>query len=213
VTDTSAPEHRTLGILGGTFNPPHLGHLAIARHAREQLGLDRVWLAPAGTPSHKPIEHEPGAAQRLQMCELLIDGVEGLSVCALETEREGPSYTVDTVRAVHASHPETELTFIVGADVASTLPSWREPQALLELAECAVAERPGSDHRGLIESLATLVASERVRFLDAPLLDISSSRARAQAAAGEPIERLVGHAVASYISEHGLYRARAGAMR
>jgi nicotinate-nucleotide adenylyltransferase len=212
VTDTSAPEQRrTLGILGGTFNPPHLGHLAIARHAREQLGIERVLLMPAGAPPHKPIEHDPGTAQRLQMCGLLVEGAEGLAVSALETERQGPSYTVDTVRTLHASHPETELTFIVGADVASTLPSWREPQALLELARCAVAARPGSDRDGLLDALAPL--GGRVRFLDAPLLDISSSRARAQAAAGEPIERLVGHAVASYISEHGLYRAHAAAMR
>ncbi len=166
---------------------------------------------PAGTPPHKPIAPAPLPAQRLAMCRLLVEGVEGLSVCAMETERRGPSYTVDTVRELHARYPETELTFVVGADVASTLPSWREPQVLLELAVCAVAARPGSDRSGLLDTFAPLAPPERVRFLDAPRLEISSSLAREQAAAGKPIESLVGPAVASYVLEHDLYRAGASA--
>lgn len=139
------------------------------------------------------------------MCELLVRSVEGLSVCALELERDGPSYTVDTVRTLHARHPETELTFIVGADVASTLPSWHEPAALLELATLAVAARPGSDHSEVVDAVDTLGGSDRVRFLDAPLIDVSSSRARERAAAGEPIERLVGGDIAEYVAEYSLY--------
>jgi nicotinate-nucleotide adenylyltransferase len=217
-TATSAPESppvaggpRSLGILGGTFNPPHQGHLAIARHARAELSLDQVALMPVGTPPHKPAAPAAAASQRLAMCRLLIEGAEGLSVCALETERHGPSYTVDTVRELHARHPETELTFIVGADVASTLPSWREPQALLELAVCAVAARPGSDRGGLLDALAPLASAERVRFLEAPRLEISSSLARERAAAGRRIDDLVGPAVAGYVAEHGLYRSVASA--
>ncbi len=203
---------RSLGILGGTFNPPTLGHLAIARHALVELQLGRVVLMPVGSPPHKQIAPDPGAAHRLAMCELLVSGVEGLSVCALELERDGPSYTVDTVRALHARHPEAELTFIVGADVASTLPSWHEPTALLELAKLAVAARPGSDHSEVVDAIATLGGSERVCFLDAPLIDVSSSRARQRVAAGEPIERLVGGDIADYVAEHSLYRLGAEAV-
>jgi nicotinate-nucleotide adenylyltransferase len=201
-------ELRALGILGGTFNPPHLGHVAIARHALSELGLTRVALMPAGTPPHKPIAHDPGAKRRLEMCRLLLDDVDGVSVCALELERGGPSYTVDTLRAIHASHPEAELTFIVGADIASTLPAWHEPARLLELAELAVAARPGSDRDGVLGALAPLGEHARVRFLDAPLLDASSSSVRERAARGEPIEQLVGARVAGYIAEQGLYGAR-----
>jgi len=112
-----------LGILGGTFNPPHLGHLAIARDALRELALDRVVLVPARMPPHKMVERDPGSAARLAMCRLLVAGVEGVSVCAHELERDGPSYTVDTLGAIHASDPDAELTFIVGADTAATLPS------------------------------------------------------------------------------------------
>jgi nicotinate-nucleotide adenylyltransferase len=198
-------------VLGGTFNPPTLGHLAIAGHAREQLGLERVALMPAGSPPHKPLAGDPGPGRRLEMCRLLVRGAERLSVCALETEREGPSYTVDTLRELHARHPETELTLIVGADVASTLPSWREPRALLGLAQLAVAERPGSDRSEVLSALAAVGGTERARFLDAPLIDVSSTRARECAAAGLAIERLVGVEVAEYVSEHALYRCGARA--
>jgi nicotinate-nucleotide adenylyltransferase len=198
-------------VLGGTFNPPTLGHLAIARYAREQLGLERVALVPAGSPPHKQIAGDPGPQRRLEMCELLVRGAEGLSVCAIETERDGPSYTVDTLRELHERDPETELTVIVGADVAGTLPSWREPLELLALARIAVAARPGSDRSAVRDALASLGGLERASFLDAPLIDISSSRAREQAAAGEPIARLVGADVAKYVAEHALYGAGAGA--
>ena len=134
----------TIGILGGTFNPPHLGHLAIASHARAELALEHVWLMPANSPPHKHAEDGPTPAQRLSMCRLLADGVEGVSACALEIERGGPSYTVDTLEAIHASNPQAELTFILGADTAGTIASWREPAKLLGLCRLAVAARTGS---------------------------------------------------------------------
>src|SRR5271166_2146145 len=134
---------RFLGILGGTFNPPHVGHLALARNALEELGLQRVLLMPAHTPPHKPTEEDPGPEHRLRMCCLSVTDTAGVSVCALEIERGGPSYTVDTLQAIHASHPDAQLTFIVGADTAGTLPAWREPAKLLGLAELAVAARDG----------------------------------------------------------------------
>ena len=136
-----------VGILGGTFNPPHLGHLAVAAHAREELDLDLVVLMPAHTSPYKPAEPSPGPEQRLEMCRLLAEGSEGVSACGLEIERGGTSYTVDTLRSIHASHPEDELTLVLGADTAGTLGSWREPGELLELARLAVAARPGRRRR------------------------------------------------------------------
>jgi nicotinate-nucleotide adenylyltransferase len=203
---------RPLGILGGTFNPPHLGHLAIARSALAELSLQRVVLMPARTPPHKPIAQDPGCEHRLAMCRRLLESAErssrGLSVCALELERDGPSYTVDTLRAIHASHPQAELTFIVGADIASSLPAWREPAELLELADLAVAARSGVDRQEVLSAVAPLGGRPAIRFLDAPVLDVSSSMVRARAAAGEPIDALVGAAVADYIERHGLYGVR-----
>jgi nicotinate-nucleotide adenylyltransferase len=205
-----------VGILGGTFNPPHLGHLAVARRAREELGFDRVLLIPANTPTHKHADEDPGPEHRLRMTRLLIDGVSGLSVCPLEIERGGLSYTVDTLGAIHASHPDAALTFIVGADTASTLAAWRQPAKLLELADLAVAARPGSARDEVLDTVANVgkdiragPPTRKVRFLDMPMIDISSSEARSRAAHGEPIVDLVGPAVASYIAEHGLYRPAA----
>jgi nicotinate-nucleotide adenylyltransferase len=166
---------------------------------------------PARVPPHKAIEQDPGCEHRLAMCRLLIAGCEGLSVCALEAERDGPSYTVDTLSSIHASHPHAELTLIVGADVASTLPTWREPERLLELATLAVATRSGSDRRSVLDPLTALDGEARVEFLHSPVLDVSSSLARERATAGEPIDDLVGGAVAGYIAEHGLYGAGARA--
>jgi nicotinate-nucleotide adenylyltransferase len=205
---------RSVGILGGTFNPPHLGHLALARHAREEFGLECVVLMPAGSPLHKPAAEDPGAECRLAMCRLVAQTVEGLSACALEVERGGPSYTVDTLRAIHASHPNAELTFIVGADTAATLASWREPVELLGLARLAVASRSGSDREQVLNTVAGLAGEDagarerltsRVGFLTMDTIDVSSSSVRERAARGEPLEDLVGSAVAAYIAEHGLY--------
>ena len=147
------------------------------------------------------------------MCRLLVRDVGGLSVCALEIERGGPSYTVDTLKAIHASHPDAQLTFIVGADTASTLPAWREPAKLLELADLAVAARTGSAaggarHRRPADSppapAAAIAGQVPGHARDGGLL-LDGARTRGS---GEPIEDLVGPAVASYIAEHGLYRGR-----
>jgi nicotinate-nucleotide adenylyltransferase len=200
-----------LGILGGTFNPPHLGHLAIARDAMAQLSLQAVALVPARRPPHKQIEQDPGSEHRLAMCRLLVDGVDGLTVCALELERDGPSYTVDTLESIHASQPQAELTLIVGADIAATLASWHEPGRLVELASLAVAARPGSQRGAVTASFGTIGEQASVAFLDAPAIDVSSSQVRERVRAGSAIDELVGDAVAGYIAEHALYGAGVGA--
>ena len=176
-------------------------------------------LVPARLPPHKPRGVDPGAAHRLQMCRLAVAGIPGLSVCALEIERHGPSYTVDTLTELHDSHPDAELTLILGADIASTLPSWRDPAKLLALADLAIAARAGTPPHSVLDAVAA-VASEStggaraaadgepdgVRFLEMAPVAISSSAIRARVAAGEPIEPLVGPSVAAYIAEHRLYR-------
>jgi nicotinate-nucleotide adenylyltransferase len=229
VTGTSAPEDlrihakrpgpASIGILGGTFNPPHLGHLALAASAREGLGLEEVWLVPARSSPFKLGEEDPGPEHRLAMCRLSAASAPGLSVCVLELERSGPSYTVDTLRAIYASHPHSELTFIVGADTAVTIPSWKEPVQLLELAGLAVAARTGASRREVLETLEGLVpvaqegrSRPAVGFLDMEKLEISSSLARERAVGGEPIEDLVGVPVARYVAEQALY-AQASAPR
>jgi nicotinate-nucleotide adenylyltransferase len=196
---------RSLGILGGTFNPPHRGHLALARRARVELGLERVVLMPAHSAPHKGDGGDPGPERRLEMCRLAIGGEVGLEVCGLEIERGGPSYTVDTLRTINEIHPETELTFIVGADMALSLPSWREPEALVGLARLAVAEREHGVRGDVLKVLAPLRAE--VAFLEMPRVAISSSLVRERVWDGEPIEGLVEPAVAEFIAEHELYRA------
>jgi nicotinate-nucleotide adenylyltransferase len=206
---------RALGVLGGTFNPPHVGHLAVARSALAELGLERVLLMPAHVSPHKAgsADVDPGAPARLQMCRLAASGVAGVSVSAMEVERGGVSYTVETLRELHATHPDAELTLLLGADTASTLPSWREPRALLELARVGVAARAGADRTRVLSALRSVDGvRERAAFLAMPAVEVSSSLVRARVAAGEPVEDLVGAAVARYIAEHDLYGAGARAV-
>lgn len=177
-------------------------------HAKSELGLARVVLVPAYSAPHKTDEEDPGPQRRLAMCRLAVGGESGLEVCALEIERGGPSYTVDTLRAIEESHPDSELTFIVGADMALTLPSWREPHALVGLASLAVAEREHGARGDVTRVLAPLAAD--VAFLDMPTVDISSSLVRERVHDGKPIAGLVEPMVAAYIAEHGLYRAGSG---
>lgn len=202
-----------IGILGGTFNPPHIGHVALARHARAELGLERVLLMPACVAPNKPNVHEdPGPEHRLAMCRLAVAEEPGLEVSALEIERGGTSYTVDTVQAIHDAHPNAELTLIVGADTARTLPSWHEPARLLGMVGLAVAQRDELDSQDVRRALAPVTAPglhppPRMTLLRMARIATSSSAVRGLLAAGAPVDELVGVPVAGYIAEHGLYRA------
>lgn len=209
-----------IGLLGGTFNPPHLGHLVCASEAAAQLRLDRVLLVPVAEPPHKEAVDDPGAQERLELCLLAVAGDERLDVSRIEVDRGGPSYTVDTLRALHEREPENELTFIVGGDQALGLPGWREPGAVLDLARLAVVERSGATRRDVVLRLADFLDAERgrlcdaddpgslpgVAFVDMPRVDISSTEVRRRVAGGRPIRYLVGDAVAQRIAERGLYR-------
>ena len=199
-----------IGILGGTFNPPHMGHLVMAQEALDQLDLDRVVLMPVAVPPHKEAREEPGAATRLELCRLAVAGDERFSVSTLEIERGGASYTVDTLRELHDVEPEHDLTFIVGGDMAQSLPAWRDPEAVLALARLAVAEREGVRREDIARRLDPLHSGDRVVFFDMPRIDISSSTIRRRVAEGRPIRYLVPDAVAAAIGERALYRQPAG---
>jgi nicotinate-nucleotide adenylyltransferase len=196
----------SLGILGGTFNPPHIGHLVCAQEARHQLGLESVVLMPVNTPPHKRAADDPGPAVRADLCRAAVAGEPGLEVSTLEIDRGGPSYTVDTLRALHGSREGDDLTFIVGGDMAWSLPSWREPEAVLELARVAVAEREELRRQEIADRLTPLHGAQaRVVFFTMPRLDISSSDVRARVAEGRPVRWLVPDGVADEIERRGLY--------
>ena len=194
-----------LGLLGGTFNPPHIGHLVCASQALAALELDRVLLVPVNEPPHKELEADPGVEHRVELCRAAVAGDERLDVSLVDAEVPGPSYTVDTLSRLHDRCPGDHLTFIVGGDMAFALPTWREPAAILELAELGVAEREGVRRADIVDRLSEL-GTENLRFFDMPRIDVSSSLVRRLVAAGRPIRYLVPDAVADYVEREGLYR-------
>ena len=200
-----------IGILGGSFNPPHLGHLVMAQEALDQLGLDRVVLMPVALPPHKELDDDPGPEERFELCRLAVAKDDRFAVSRLELDRGGPSYTVDTLRAIHEGSPGDDLTFIVGGDNAAGLPTWREPEAVLELATLAVAEREGIRRTDIAELVAPLHDGTRVAFFDMPRLDISSSEIRRRVREDRPIRYLVPDDVARIIGGRGYYRSSVSA--
>jgi nicotinate-nucleotide adenylyltransferase len=194
-----------LGILGGTFNPPHLGHLVCAQEAYRELELDRVMLIPARIPPHKPVEHEPGPEHRLELCRLAVADDDRFEVSDIELERDGPSYTLDTLQVLKSQASTNELVLIVGGDIAAGLPQWHEPERVLELATLAIAERRGTPYGSVEAALSSLEGSERARFFEMPRIGISSTMVRHRVRAGQPIRYLVPDAVGRYVGEQRLY--------
>ena len=192
-----------LGVFGGTFDPPHLGHLALAEWAREALDLERVLFVPAGQPPHKRGRHVTPARHRLAMTRLAVRGNPAFAVSAIEAKRRGPSFTVETLRALRGRFPRAELWLIVGADSLNELHTWRAPREIVALARLAVAVRPGA--RRVAESGRR--APRAVR-LENPGIAVSSSALRARSAAGASLRYLVPDAVAAYVRRHRLYRGR-----
>jgi len=198
-----------VGILGGTFNPPHIAHLLCAQEALDRLGLERVVLMPAGRPPHKEVPGDPGAEERVALCRAAVADDPRFSVSTAEVDRDGPSYTVDTLRALHDAAPDDDLTFIVGGDMALSLPAWREPETILRLARLGVAERGSAVRADIAERLAPLGAPDRITFFDLPRVDVSSTDVRRRVAEGRPIRWLVPDAVAERIAARGLYARKA----
>lgn len=195
-----------IGILGGTFNPPHIGHLICAQQAIGELGLERVLVVPARIPPHKPVEHEPGAEHRLALCRHAVAGDPRLEVSDLELRRDGPSYTVDTLQELRTHAPHDELVLILGGDIAAGLPGWHMPERVLSLATVAVARRRGTSRGRVERALASLPGGESSLFFAMPRIGISSTMLRRRVRAGQPIRYLVTEPVREYIDAHGLYR-------
>ena len=196
-------------MLGGAFNPPHIGHLALAQEAYARLGLDEVLLMPMARAPHREIEPEPGAGVRLRMVELAVQGDVRLNACPLEVDRGGRSFTVDTLRALRDRGPADERFLVLGGDAAAGLPSWREPEEVLRLATVAVAEREGWERERVLSALEGLAGADRVVFFDMPRIDVSSTLVRARAAEGLPLRYFVPDLVAEEIAERGLYSREA----
>jgi nicotinate-nucleotide adenylyltransferase len=195
-----------VGVLGSAFNPPHLGHLALAQEALWQLNLEEVILMPTGTAPHKRIVDDPGRELRLAMTRLAAADDSRFSVSTVEVEREGPSYTYETLEQLAKDRGDRELVFMMGADAAVGLESWREPQRVTELARLAVARRAGISEADVAAVLRSLNAEARATMLEMPQFGVSSSAVRDRAATGRPLRYLVPESVARFIEEKGLYR-------
>jgi nicotinate-nucleotide adenylyltransferase len=203
--DEAAVAGARLGIFGGAFNPPHVGHLVLAQEAHWQLGLDTVVLVPFGEPAHRTLESDPGGEVRLQMCEYAVGGDARFGVSRIELDRPGPSYTVDTLRELRRRSPDDELVLLIGGDQAAALKSWHEPEEVLDLAVVGVAERDEWRREEIVERIGGLHSAERVRFFDMPRMEVSSTLVRRRAAAGQPIRYLVPDKVANFIGAQSLY--------
>jgi nicotinate-nucleotide adenylyltransferase len=191
-------------VLGGTFDPVHVGHLVLAERARDALRLDVVLFVPAGEPwrkSHREITH---ASHRLAMLHLAVDDNDGFGISDVELRREGPSYTADTLAALAGERLDDEFFFIVGSDALADLPNWHEPERIARHALLAVA--PREDEVVDAASLGVPGIAERIVTFAMPRIDVSSTDVRARVAAGASVRYVVPDAVRAYIEEHGLYR-------
>lgn len=198
---------RRLGILGGTFDPPHTGHLILAEYAHDALGLDQVLFVPAADPPHKQQEDKQPVQHRLAMLELALADNEHFSISRADIDRPGPHYSVDMVAIVQAQYPDYELYFVMGSDSLRNLTRWYHPEELIQRCRLAVMRRPGdyiqlNMHEAILPSL-----HDRVSMVEAPLIGISSSQIVDRLQQGRSVRYLLPQAVLDYIDEHQLYRA------
>jgi nicotinate-nucleotide adenylyltransferase len=195
-----------IGILGGTFDPPHIGHLILAEVARNSLDLDRVLWAVAADPPHKQGLSITPVAHRLKMVELAISGSRAFRVSLVDVERPGPHYTVDMLRILSGEYPGDDLIFIIGGDSLADLPHWHRPSELIEAARLAVLNRPTAsiDWPTLEASIPGL--RERVTLLHGPQIDVSGIDLRKRLRQRQSVRYLVPESVVSYIESNNLYR-------
>jgi nicotinate-nucleotide adenylyltransferase len=186
------------GIFGGTFDPPHIGHLIAAQDACTELQLDRIFFVPAGQPPHKVDQDVSPAAVRLQMLRAALADDDRFQVCDLEIQRMGPSFTVDTLDQLHVRYPSDDFFLLLGADQVKELRTWRQPERIAELAQIVLVSRAGV---ALVPELQMLVA----KSIEVTRIDVSATRIRARVAAGHSIRYLVPPAVEAIIQERGLY--------
>ncbi|HTY36222.1 MAG TPA: nicotinate-nucleotide adenylyltransferase [Bacteroidota bacterium] len=188
-----------IGIFGGSFDPPHLGHIVIAELARRQLGLERVFLVPAFKPPHKAGRYASTARDRLHMTKLSIRGNRNLRVSDIEIRRRGISYTVDTVRFFKKKYHSASLFLIIGGDSLRQFKTWREPDVILSLCELVVYRRPGAGTR------VSSVRGFPIHYVEGPSMDVSSSEIRARLKSGKPVEDMLRKGVLQYIRRNELY--------
>ena len=197
-----------VGIYGGTFSPVHNGHVAAAKAFMEQMWLDILYVIPTGVTPHKDMKGDATAADRLEMCRLAFEGVEGVIVSDLEMRREGKSYTVDTLRELY--DPEGRLFLLLGTDMLMTLDQWREPDEIFRLCYPVYVRREndGELDQAIVEKIASYQKKygKVVRRIVTPAIELSSTDVRAAVAEGFPIEGAVPSAVAAYIRDRDLYR-------
>ncbi len=199
-----------LGILGGSFDPVHYGHLLLAESAREQCQLDQVWLLPAAVPPHKQDRQLTPAEHRLAMLELAVAGEPALSICRYEVDRGGVNYTFETLGMIKSQQPDSELFFLLGADMLHDLPNWREPSRICQLAILVVVARPGVGQPDY-SLLSAITTPERIELMRRhqivmPQIGISSSDLRRRVAERRSIRFQTPRAVEEYIRAHGLYQ-------
>jgi len=188
-----------IGLFGGTFDPPHLGHLAAAHSVREELGLDEVWLVVANDPWQKQgTRSVTPAATRLEWVTQAVAGIDGLQVCDVEMERGGPSYTIDTLEELSDKYPGNAWLVVVGADAAAGLDSWHRAEDLRARAEIVVVTRPGE--------FAEPSSGWKTILVETPALDVSSSQLRSMVAQGKSIRFLVPDGVVELVTSSGAYR-------
>ncbi|MEJ8547487.1 nicotinate-nucleotide adenylyltransferase [Brevibacillus borstelensis] len=191
-------QKKQIGIMGGTFDPIHAGHLLAAEQAREQAALDEVWFMPTHIPPHKQWAGLTPASHRLRMVELAVADHPAFRASDLELRRSGPSYTFDTMRNLVSVHQDCRFSFIIGGDMVKILPQWHRIDDLLKMVRFIGLSRPGI-------KLEEKVYRDFVTFVEMPAWDISSTLIREKAARGRSIRYLVPPAVECYIKEHGLY--------
>jgi len=196
-----------LGIFGGSFDPVHNGHLALARACQDQASLDAIWFMPTAVQPLKQQGPHATDAQRAEMLRLAIGGEPSWTMCTLEIDRGGPSFTVDTLRQLHDELPDASLFFLFGSDALRDVERWKEPSEIFRLATPLVVHRAGEPPPDL-ESLAAFCdADKQPRRIEMPAVDISSTEIRRRVAAGEPIDDMAPSAVTDYIAQHRIYRS------
>ena len=190
---------RRVGLIGGTFDPIHNGHVLLALFTRETLALDEVVFIPAADPPHKDSTHAQ-ADQRMDMVEMAIAGVDGFSASRIELDRPGKSYTVDTLRQLHADHPQSAFFLIIGSDNVAQMSTWHDPFGIMDLCPVVAGKRLAED-----ADVDPALAS-RMRFIDTPLIELSSTHIRQRLQDGLAVRGMIPDSVECYIGEKGIYK-------
>lgn len=202
--------HERIGIMGGTFDPVHNGHIVIAKSVAEQLDLDRVLFIPAGNPNFKQGQELASAANRAHMVALAIENEPLFELDLCEVERAGVTYTADTLEELAQCHEDAQLFFIMGTDSAVTLPGWKRVSDVARLCTIVVAKRPGQSTQRVRDALAASSIDFDTIYLDVPQVDVSSTQVREQIAQGHDVSDMIPSSVWTFLTEVGLYQNTQG---